>query len=170
MSLHASHLRDFGTNVTLPLAYAGSCNATVIADAQLTLLAEISAVKDQAQSLQAASTLSLPQLLGSTRTFFFDLQQLILQFPVEQKHENKYIKKGEANVNMSSNDDTEVLTVSSSPLASSISRPSAAPSGSFLFHVPAERRGSDPSRSAPLVSQLDPPSWQVVKTSHQEFG
>ena len=40
--------------------------------------------------------------------------------------------------------DTEVLTVSSSPLVSSVSHLSAAPSGSFLSHVPADRRGLDP--------------------------
>lgn len=45
----------------------------------------------------------------------------------------------------------EILTVSSSPLASSISHPSAAPSGSFLFHYPAGRRDSDPPRPDPLV-------------------
>lgn len=93
-SLQASHLRDLGTNVTLPVACIGSCNAAVIADAQLTRLTEISAVEDQPQSLQAASTLSLPQLLGSTRTFMFDLQQLILQLPVGQKQQNiKHIRK-----------------------------------------------------------------------------
>lgn len=54
---------------------------------------------------------------------------------------------------MGSNGDAEVLTVSSSPLVSSISRLSAAPLGSCLFHVPAERRGSDPPRTAPLVPQ-----------------
>lgn len=56
-------------------------------------------------------------------------------------------------MNMSSNGDTEGLTVSSSPLVSSAFRLSAAPSGSFLFHVPAERRGSDPLWPAPLVPQ-----------------
>lgn len=52
---------------------------------------------------------------------------------------------------VSLNGDVEVLTESSSPLFSSASRLSAAPSGSFLVHVPAERRGSDPSQIAPLI-------------------
>lgn len=75
------------------------------------------------------------------------------------------LRKVSLQMNMSSND--EILTVSSSPLASLISHPSAAPSGSFLFHFPAERRGSDPPQSDPLVRQLDPPSYQLVRTSHQ---
>lgn len=52
---------------------------------------------------------------------------------------------------VSLNGDVEVLTEPSSPLFSSASRLSAAPSGSFLVHVPAERRGSDPSQIAPLI-------------------
>lgn len=52
---------------------------------------------------------------------------------------------------VSLNGDVEVLTESSSPLFSSASRLSAAPSGSFLVHVPAEKRGSDPSQIAPLI-------------------
>lgn len=87
-SLQASHLQDLGTNIAPPLACVGRFDAAVAADAQLTLLAEISTVKDQAQSLQAAGALSLPQLLGPTGTFSFDLQQLIFQLPVGQKEEN----------------------------------------------------------------------------------
>lgn len=61
--------------------------------------------------------------------------------------------KTQSEMNTSLDGDAEVLTVSSSPLASSVSRLSAAPSGSYLFHVPADRRGSDPLRPAPLVPQ-----------------
>jgi len=86
-SLQVSHLRDLGTDITPPVARAGSRNTTFAADAQLALLTEISAVKDEAQSLEAASALPLPGLLGPTGTFSFDLQQLILQLPVGQKQE-----------------------------------------------------------------------------------
>lgn len=61
------------------------------------------------------------------------------------------IKKTQSNMNTSPNGDTKVLTVSSSPLASSVSRLSAAPLGSYPFHVPAERRGSDLPQLAPFV-------------------
>lgn len=86
--LQTSHLQDLGTNVAPPLAAVGSFNAAVIADSQLTLLAEISAVEYQSQRLQAAGALSFPQLMGPTGTLSFDLQQLIFQLPVEQKGEN----------------------------------------------------------------------------------
>lgn len=86
-SLQASHLRDFGTDAALPLARVGLLDAAVAADAELTVLAQISTVEDEAQGLQAASALSLPQLLGPTRTFPFDLQQLVLQLPVGQEEE-----------------------------------------------------------------------------------
>lgn len=43
------------------------------------------------------------------------------------------------------------LTVSSSPLVSSVSRPSAGLRGSSLAHAPAGTRGSAPQHSSPLV-------------------
>lgn len=73
VSLQASHLRDLGTNITPPLACVGEFNSAIVADAQLTLLAEISTVEDQAQIFQAASALSLPQLLRPMRALSFDL-------------------------------------------------------------------------------------------------
>ena len=81
------HLRDLGTNVTPPLPSFGIRGTAVAADAHLALLAEISAVKDEAQTLEAAGALSLPQLLGPTGAFSFDLQQLILQLPVGEREQ-----------------------------------------------------------------------------------
>lgn len=65
----------------------GGCNAALVADAQLTLLAEISAAEDEAQTLHAASALSLLRLLGPTGPFPFDLQQLVLQLPAGKNEE-----------------------------------------------------------------------------------
>lgn len=90
-----SHSRDLGTHVTSPRGRFGSRDAAVVADAQLALLAEISAAEDQAQTLQAASALPLLRLLGPTGPFPFDLQQLILQLPAGEKDDN--IKAPEEN-------------------------------------------------------------------------
>ncbi len=151
-SLQASHLQDLGTDVTSPLACVGKFNAAVVADAQVALLAEIATVKDQAQVFEAASALSFPQLLGPMGTFSFDLQQLILQLPVGQKREKTNdLNKTQSEMNMSSNGDTEVLTVSSFPLVSSTSHLSATLLESSLFHVPAEKRDSVHPQSSPLV-------------------
>lgn len=83
----AAHLRDLGTDVTPPLVRVGRPDAALVADAQLALLAQIAAVEDQAQRLEAAGALTLAHLLGSMGAFPLDLQQLILQPPVGQKEE-----------------------------------------------------------------------------------
>lgn len=85
-----------------------------------------------------------PFRLISSSSFFSFLQH-------RTRITSAVINKTQCEMCTSSNDDSEVPTVSSSPLVSSISRPSAAPSGSSLVHVPAERRGSDPPRPAPSV-------------------
>lgn len=152
-----SHLRDLGADVTPPRVCVGRYNAAVVADAQLTLHAEIATVEDQAECLEAASALSLPHLLGPVGAFLFDLQQLILQPPVWQREQNvrgwwEKCQRGWSGV-------SHVLTVSSSPLASSVSRLSAAPSGSSPVRVPAERRSSAPLCQAPLVPQSTLHRW-----------
>lgn len=147
----SSHLRDLGAHVTPPRECVGRYNAAVVADTQLTLRAEVATVEDQAKSLEAASALSLPHLLGPVGAFLFDLQQLILQPPVWQKEQNvrgrwEKWEPGWSGV-------SQALTVSSSLLASSVSRLSAAPSGSSLARAPAERRSSAPPCQAPLAPQ-----------------
>ncbi|TNN60868.1 hypothetical protein EYF80_028863 [Liparis tanakae] len=89
------HSRDLGTHVASPRGRFGSRDAAVVADAQLALLAQISAAEDQAQTLQAASALPLLRLLGPTGPFPFDLQQLILQLPAGEKDDD--IKAPEEN-------------------------------------------------------------------------
>lgn len=89
-----------------------------------------------------------PFRLISSNSFFSFLR--------ERKEEGALRKLSEMN---SLKGDAEVLTLSSSPHASSISHLSAAPSGSCLSHVPADRRGSDPPRPAPLVFQSTRCRW-----------
>lgn len=74
---------------------------------------------------------------------------------------------------VSLNGDMEILTVSFSPPFSSASRLSAALSGSLPFHVPAERRGLDPSRVSPLgpqssIIQLIQPREYVLHGGSQQ--
>lgn len=88
-----------------------------------------------------------PFRLISSSSFFSFLQH-------RMRITSMVINKTQCETSMSSNDDSEVPTVSSSPPVSSVSHLSAAPSGSSLVHVPAERRGSDPPRPAPLVPSV----------------
>lgn len=52
-----------------------------------------------------------------------------------------------------------VFTVSSSPPSSSVSHPSATPSGSCFFHAPAERWNQGPPRAAPSLPQSKCRLW-----------